>query len=165
MRRQRIGRSHQPFRQFQCQLIEMRDDRRWLELAHMPFRITEIDGDDGDAGRLGGVDVGLRIAHHEGAPGIAAGQLDRLHEMARVGLAVGKRILSANGGEAVVETQAGEKALRKPFQLVGANREAIAGVGEAVGRSVRSSMIVTAFVALMIMLSVYGQSGNFNLSG
>ena len=40
-----------------------------------------------------------------------------------------------------------------------------AGVGEAVGRSVRSSMIVTAFVVLMISLSVYGQSGNFNLSG
>ena len=40
-----------------------------------------------------------------------------------------------------------------------------AGVGEAVGRSVRSSMIVTAFVALMISLSIYGQSGNFNLSG
>lgn len=40
-----------------------------------------------------------------------------------------------------------------------------AGVGEAVGRSVRSSMIVTAFVCLAISLSVYGQSGNFNLSG
>ncbi len=40
-----------------------------------------------------------------------------------------------------------------------------AGVGEAVGRSVRSSMIVTAFVCLMISLSIYGQSGNFNLSG
>jgi phospholipid/cholesterol/gamma-HCH transport system permease protein len=40
-----------------------------------------------------------------------------------------------------------------------------AGVGEAVGRSVRSSMIVTAFVCLMISLSVYGQHGNFNLSG
>jgi phospholipid/cholesterol/gamma-HCH transport system permease protein len=40
-----------------------------------------------------------------------------------------------------------------------------AGVGEAVGRSVRSSMIVTAFVCLMVSLSVYGQSGNFNLSG
>ena len=40
-----------------------------------------------------------------------------------------------------------------------------AGVGEAVGRSVRLSMIVTAFVCLMISLSVYGQSGNFNLAG
>lgn len=40
-----------------------------------------------------------------------------------------------------------------------------AGVGEAVGRSVRSSMMVTAFVCLMISLSVYGQHGNFNLSG
>jgi phospholipid/cholesterol/gamma-HCH transport system permease protein len=40
-----------------------------------------------------------------------------------------------------------------------------AGVGEAVGRSVRTSMIITAFVCLMISLSVYGQHGNFNLSG
>jgi phospholipid/cholesterol/gamma-HCH transport system permease protein len=40
-----------------------------------------------------------------------------------------------------------------------------AGVGEAVGRAVRTSMIVLAFVVLAISLSVYGQSGNFNLSG
>jgi phospholipid/cholesterol/gamma-HCH transport system permease protein len=40
-----------------------------------------------------------------------------------------------------------------------------AGVGEAVGRAVRTSLIVLAFVVLAISLSVYGQSGNFNLSG
>ena len=40
-----------------------------------------------------------------------------------------------------------------------------AGVGEAVGHSVRTSMVVLAFVVLAISLSVYGQSGNFNLSG
>jgi phospholipid/cholesterol/gamma-HCH transport system permease protein len=40
-----------------------------------------------------------------------------------------------------------------------------AGVGEAVGRAVRTSLIVLAFVVLAIALSVYGQSGNFNLSG
>jgi phospholipid/cholesterol/gamma-HCH transport system permease protein len=40
-----------------------------------------------------------------------------------------------------------------------------AGVGEAVGRAVRTSLIVLAFVVLSISLSVYGQSGNFNLSG
>ncbi|MCW2627932.1 ABC transporter permease [Mycobacterium sp.] len=40
-----------------------------------------------------------------------------------------------------------------------------AGVGEAVGRAVRTSLIVAAFVVLAIALSVYGQSGNFNLSG
>ena len=40
-----------------------------------------------------------------------------------------------------------------------------AGVGEAVGRAVRTSMIVAAFVMVMISLAVYGQSGNFNLSG
>jgi phospholipid/cholesterol/gamma-HCH transport system permease protein len=40
-----------------------------------------------------------------------------------------------------------------------------AGVGEAVGRAVRMSLIVLAFVILAISLSVYGQSGNFNLSG
>jgi phospholipid/cholesterol/gamma-HCH transport system permease protein len=40
-----------------------------------------------------------------------------------------------------------------------------AGVGEAVGRAVRTSLIVLAFVILAISLSLYGQSGNFNLSG
>jgi phospholipid/cholesterol/gamma-HCH transport system permease protein len=40
-----------------------------------------------------------------------------------------------------------------------------AGVGEAVGRATRTSLIVLAFVVLTISLAVYGQSGNFNLSG
>lgn len=40
-----------------------------------------------------------------------------------------------------------------------------AGVGEAVGRAVRTSMIVAALVIVMIALAVYGQSGNFNLAG
>lgn len=40
-----------------------------------------------------------------------------------------------------------------------------AGVGEAVGRAVRSSLIVASLVTVMISLAVYGQSGNFNLSG
>ena len=40
-----------------------------------------------------------------------------------------------------------------------------AGVGEAVGRAVRTSLILAAFVLVMISLAVYGQSGNFNLAG
>jgi phospholipid/cholesterol/gamma-HCH transport system permease protein len=40
-----------------------------------------------------------------------------------------------------------------------------AGVGEAVGRAVRTSLIVAAFVLVMLSLAVYGQSGNFNLAG
>jgi phospholipid/cholesterol/gamma-HCH transport system permease protein len=40
-----------------------------------------------------------------------------------------------------------------------------AGVGEAVGRSVRTSLVVTAFVVTTIILAVYGQTGNFHLSG
>jgi phospholipid/cholesterol/gamma-HCH transport system permease protein len=40
-----------------------------------------------------------------------------------------------------------------------------AGVGEAVGRAVRASLIAGAFTVLVISLAVYGQSGNFNLSG
>ena len=40
-----------------------------------------------------------------------------------------------------------------------------AGVGEAVGRAVRASLIVVVFVTLVISLAVYGQSGNFNLAG
>ena len=40
-----------------------------------------------------------------------------------------------------------------------------AGVGEAVGRAVRTSLVIAAFVIVMISLAVYGQSGNFNLAG
>ena len=40
-----------------------------------------------------------------------------------------------------------------------------AGVGEAVGRAVRTSLIISALVVVMISLAVYGQSGNFNLAG
>ena len=40
-----------------------------------------------------------------------------------------------------------------------------AGVGAAVGRSVRTSLIVLVLLLLAIALSVYGQSGNFHLSG
>ena len=36
---------------------------------------------------------------------------------------------------------------------------------EAVGRAVRTSLILSAFVLVMISLAVYGQSGNFNLAG
>ena len=39
-----------------------------------------------------------------------------------------------------------------------------AGVGEAVGRAVRASLIVVVFVTLAIPLAVYWQSGNFELS-
>ncbi|ORV57503.1 ABC transporter permease [Mycobacterium florentinum] len=40
-----------------------------------------------------------------------------------------------------------------------------AGVGEAVGRAVRSSLVAAVFVTLFVSLAIYGQSGNFNLSG
>jgi phospholipid/cholesterol/gamma-HCH transport system permease protein len=39
-----------------------------------------------------------------------------------------------------------------------------AGVGEAVGRAVRTSMVIAAMVIVMITLAVYGQSGNFHLA-
>ncbi|MGB8391819.1 ABC transporter permease [Mycobacterium sp.] len=40
-----------------------------------------------------------------------------------------------------------------------------AGVGEATGRAVRTSLIVLAVVTLFVALAIYGQSGAFNLSG
>lgn len=40
-----------------------------------------------------------------------------------------------------------------------------AGVGEAVGRAVRTSLVSAVFVTLFVSLAIYGQSGNFNLSG
>lgn len=39
------------------------------------------------------------------------------------------------------------------------------GVGIAVGRAVRTSLIVVVIITLFISLAVYGSSGNFNLSG
>src|ERR1700722_15357586 len=39
-----------------------------------------------------------------------------------------------------------------------------AGVGEAVGGAVRTSMVVAAVEIVMITLAVYGQSGNFHLA-
>ncbi|MCT7657854.1 ABC transporter permease [Mycobacterium sp. CPCC 205710] len=40
-----------------------------------------------------------------------------------------------------------------------------AGVGEAVGRAVRASLVSTVLVTLCVSLTVYGQSGNFNFAG
>lgn len=40
-----------------------------------------------------------------------------------------------------------------------------AGVGEAVGRAVRASLVVSAVIILFASLAIYGRSGNFNMSG
>jgi phospholipid/cholesterol/gamma-HCH transport system permease protein len=40
-----------------------------------------------------------------------------------------------------------------------------AGVGEAVGRSVRTSLVVVVTVTLLASMAIYGPSGNFHLSG
>jgi phospholipid/cholesterol/gamma-HCH transport system permease protein len=40
-----------------------------------------------------------------------------------------------------------------------------AGVGVAVGKAVRTSLIVVVSITLLISLAVYGSNGNFNLSG
>lgn len=40
-----------------------------------------------------------------------------------------------------------------------------AGVGEAVGRAVRASLVTAVSVTLFVSLAIYGVSGNFNLSG
>lgn len=40
-----------------------------------------------------------------------------------------------------------------------------AGVGEAVGRAVRASLVASVSVTLFVSLAIYGESGSFNLSG
>ena len=40
-----------------------------------------------------------------------------------------------------------------------------AGVGQATGNAVRTSLIVVVSVTLLVSLSIYGSNGNFNLSG
>jgi phospholipid/cholesterol/gamma-HCH transport system permease protein len=39
-----------------------------------------------------------------------------------------------------------------------------AGVGEAVGRAVRASLVSLVFVCLLVSLAIYGQSGSFHLA-
>lgn len=39
-----------------------------------------------------------------------------------------------------------------------------AGVGEAVGRAVRASMVVASIAILVMTLAIYGQSPNFHLA-
>ncbi|MFF3573996.1 ABC transporter permease [Nocardia jiangxiensis] len=39
------------------------------------------------------------------------------------------------------------------------------GVGHAVGRAVRASLVAVVMVTLLVSLAVYGTSGNFNLAG
>jgi phospholipid/cholesterol/gamma-HCH transport system permease protein len=38
-------------------------------------------------------------------------------------------------------------------------------VGVAVGNAVRTSLIATVSVTLLVSLAIYGTNGNFNLSG
>jgi phospholipid/cholesterol/gamma-HCH transport system permease protein len=40
-----------------------------------------------------------------------------------------------------------------------------AGVGEAVGRATRTSLIAAAFLVLFVTLALYGQTGDFNFAG
>lgn len=40
-----------------------------------------------------------------------------------------------------------------------------AGVGEAVGRSVRASLIAATVMTMFVSLAIYGQSGDFNFAG
>jgi phospholipid/cholesterol/gamma-HCH transport system permease protein len=40
-----------------------------------------------------------------------------------------------------------------------------AGVGEAVGRAVRTSLVGSSFVVVFVSLALYGQSGTFHVSG
>jgi len=40
-----------------------------------------------------------------------------------------------------------------------------AGVGEAVGRAVRASLVAAVLITMFVSLAIYGQSGNLNLSG
>jgi phospholipid/cholesterol/gamma-HCH transport system permease protein len=39
-----------------------------------------------------------------------------------------------------------------------------AGVGEAVGRAVRASLVIAVFVILFASLAIYGHTGNFHLA-
>src|SRR6056297_966775 len=81
--------------------IEMSDDAVGLIGLDGLVGITEGHGDDGDLRGLRGGDIGMRVPDHHRAACIAFGHRDRLREMARVGLAEGESVASADGCEAL----------------------------------------------------------------
>jgi len=40
-----------------------------------------------------------------------------------------------------------------------------AGVGKAVGRATRASLLASSFVIMFVTMALYGQTGDFNLAG
>ena len=88
----------------------------------------------GHAGRLGGVDVRLRIADHHGARRIAARGLDRHGEMARIGLVPGERVSPADGREAISDPERLQQPPRMQLDLVRADRQPVAALRERVER-------------------------------
>ena len=68
-------------------------------------------------------------------------------------------------GQASIDAVAGPVGEALIMTALGLAVAVPAGVGVAVGRAVRTSITAGVFILLTITLSVYGQSGNFHLSG
>ena len=121
----------------------MANDAVGIEFLHRHRRVAEIDRDNRDSGRFRDADVEFRIADHDRPVGHAAGNADRLGEVARIGLAVAKRVRPDDRGEAPAHVERVEKLARQAFELVGAHGERPAGRGEAVGVNYRGETAKT----------------------
>ena len=108
----------------------MRDHPVRAELGDGHVGVAEVDRDHRQAGGARGLDVGRRIADHDGAGADAARRGDRPDERLRIGLADPERVLAADEGEAVGDAELRHQQPGRGLHLVGADRLPPAGARE-----------------------------------
>ena len=94
--------------------------------------IAVVYADDRDACPAGGRNVAQGVADHHRAPRVAGGADDRAAQQFRVRLLYSEGVGSADGDEAVRETERIEEPPRQAFELVRAHREPVSVSGECV---------------------------------
>jgi hypothetical protein len=106
------------------------DQEIGVERRRRHFAVAEIDRDNRHTGRARGTHIGHGITDHDGALQFAAGVPDSQPQHLRIRLLYAERFLATDRREITAEIQSIEQAARKPFQLVGANREPASFVGK-----------------------------------
>src|SRR5882672_2178391 len=117
------------------QVPEMTDQPVGLELGDRYLGIAEFDPDHGNTGAARHPDIRTGIADHDRGGYLAARPRDGLPQDRGIGLGNAKGVGAANRGKSRAQSQLVEQQLRQPFELVGADREAIAPPGQIIERA------------------------------
>ncbi len=84
-------------------------------------RVAKADGHNRNAGRLGGFDVDVAVAHHQSVCGVAAGEADRSQKVIRVRFADGERVPAGETMEVTIEVECREQRAGQALALVRAH--------------------------------------------